>query len=289
MEVSQRNIAPQDEHMTVAILLTTFNRRERTLACLRNCFEQIDSLRVDNKYSVSIYLTDDGSEDGTYETVSSRFPEVHIIKGDGQLYWNQGMRAAWAEAAKEDYDFYLWLNVHTTLRQGALATLLENSYYLRHRAIVVGTAVNSDGEYSCGGRTRSGKIVAPDPTIPVPCDMFNGNVVLVPKSVYNAVGMMDVRYTHGYGDYDYGVRADKVGIVSVVAPGVMAECDRETGIPKWRDGSYPLKERIQALRSPKGRPLKEQFLFDTRLHNVFTAGGHCASLLLKTVFARKPQ
>lgn len=272
--------------MCVAILLTVFNRREKTLACLRNCFEQIDSLRVDDKYTVSIYLTDDGSTDGTYETVSSHFPEVHIIRGDGHLYWNHGMRAAWAEAAGKDYDFYLWVNDDTILRPGALASLLENSYYLRHKAIVVGTAVNSEGEYSYGGRDSSGRLVPPDPTIPVPCDTFNGNLVLIPRSVYKVVGMMDAYYSHSFGDYDYGVRADKAGIVSVVAPGVLAECDRDPGIPKWRNGEYPLKERIRALQDPKGRPLNETFLFDTRQHSIFKAVGHCVSLLLKTIFAR---
>ena len=28
---------------------------------------------------------------------------VHIINGDGSLYWNRGMIAAWEEAAKEGF------------------------------------------------------------------------------------------------------------------------------------------------------------------------------------------
>ncbi len=273
--------------MTIAILMTVFNRKAQTIACLKSCYEQIDSLRADGRYDFSIYLTDDASTDGTAEAVSSHFPEVHIIKGNGTLYWNRGMCAAWNEAAKMNYDFYIWLNDDTLLRPGAFAALLENSFYLRHKAIVVGTAADKNGNISYGGRKRSGKIVPPDPIIPVNCDIFNGNLVLVPKSVFEAVGTMDPFYSHSFGDFDYGLRAEKKGIVSVVAPEVLADCTRDEILPKWRDASYSLKERLVAIRHPKGRPVKEQFVYDMRLSNVFFALGHQVSLMLKVLNPRK--
>ena len=271
--------------MKAAILMTVHNRREKTLACLKLCYEQIESLR--SEYAFSVYLTDDASTDGTAEAVSREYPDVNIIKGNGSLYWNRGMCAAWNEAAKDAPDFYIWLNDDTILHQGAFAALLENSSYLRHRAILVGTAVDNSGNYSYGGRTKSGKIIPPDPTIPVTCDIFNGNLVLVPKSVYEKLGTMDPFYSHSFGDYDYGVRAAKAGIISAVAPGVLAECDRNPGVPKWRDASYPLKERFKALTGPKGRPPKEQFVYDTRLSNAVVAIIHYVSLLVKVLFPKK--
>lgn len=273
--------------MTVAVLLTVFNRRQKTLECLKSCYGQMDAFRADGRYSFSVYMTDDGSADGTSEAVAELFPDVHIIRGNGKLFWNRGMCAAWNEAAKEDPDFYIWLNDDMLLKPGAFSVLLENSSYLKHRAIVVGTAVDSKGEYSYGGRTVYGRIIPPDPVIPVVCDIFNGNLVLVPKSVYEAVGTMDPFYSHGFGDFDYGVRADKAGITSVVAPGVLAVCDRNPGIPKWRNAAFPLKERFSALSDPKGRPLKEQFVYDSRRSNVFVAAGHICSILLKVLFPKR--
>jgi len=272
---------------TVAILLTVFNRREMTLSCLRSCYAEIDALKAEAKYSFSVYMTDDGSTDGVSEAVSEKFPDVHIIKGDGSLYWNRGMIAAWNEAAKEDYDFYLWMNNDTVPVENAFSVLLENSSYLRHRAIVVGTAEDSDGQLSYGGRTRKGRIVRPDPEIPVPCDIFNGNMVLVPSCVYKTLGTMDPKFSHGFGDFDYGIRAVKEGLTAVVAPGILAVCDRNPGIPKWRDSSLALKERYSAVMSPKGRPFREQFLYDVRKSGAVAAVAHFLSLNVKVLFPKR--
>jgi len=273
--------------LSVAFLLSVHNRREATLACLERCYREIDSMKAMEKYSFSIYVVDDGCEDGTYEAVREQYPQVNLIKGSGDLYWNQGMRLAWSEAAKEDYDFYLWLNCDTYFVEGALATLMETSEFLRHKAIVAGTVKFTAYDQSYGGRTKSGKNVLPDPVIPVPCYTFNGNLVLVPKAVYEVLGNLEEKYHHGFGDYDYGARATKAGIPRVVAPGILATCERDFGIPKWRDSSYTLKERVKFLMSPKGRPPKEQFRYDCRSRGFFYAISDMVSINMKVLFPKR--
>lgn len=273
--------------LTVAVLLTVFNRKEKTLECLESCYRQIDGLKADGKYDASIFMVDDGCTDGTSEAVKESFPQTRIIRSEGGLYWNRGMRLAWEEAAKEDFDFYLLVNDDTTLLDGALATLLYNSEFLRHRAIVVGTTANSSGTITYGGRTKGNRLVQPDPAIPVSCHMFNGNLVLVPKYAYQQVGNLSPVYHHSFGDYDYGVRAHKKGITIVVAPGILANCDRNPGPEVWRNAAYPLKVRAAYLNSPKGRPFHEQFVFDTRLKGVFYAIGHGISVRFKMLFPKK--
>ncbi|MBO7640790.1 MAG: glycosyltransferase, partial [Bacteroidales bacterium] len=124
----------------VAILLTVHNRRETTLRCLENCWHQIDAMKTGGQYDFTVWLVDDGSTDGTWEAVEELFPQTRLVAGDGGLYWNQGMRLAWDSAAKEDYDFYLWLNDDTLMNEGALAAIMENSEFVRHRAIIACTA-----------------------------------------------------------------------------------------------------------------------------------------------------
>ena len=272
------------EQMSIAVLMTAYNRKEGTLDCLTRLYEQIHSLTRTGRYGFSVFLTEDGCTDGTPEAVRSAFPEVNIIHGDGNLFWNRGMCVAWNEAAKNSPDFYLWLNDDTRLKPGAIAVLLENSAYLGHKAIVVGTAEGRNGNLSYGGRTRSGRIITPDPVIPEACHIFNGNLVLVPSFVYKKLGTLDQVYSHSFGDFDYGVRAAAKGVTSVVAPGVLAECDRNDGIPVWRNPDFPLKKRYCAITGPKGRPFKEQFIYDMRAYGPVHAVLHFLSLNLKVLF-----
>lgn len=273
--------------MKVAILMSVFNRKKSTLECLSSCVSQTDMIAKSGKYEFSYYVTEDGCTDGTADALSEMFPDIVLIHGDGTLFWNRGMCAAWNRAAVDSPDFYIWLNDDTMLRDGAVSVLLDNSAALGHRAIVAGTAAGSDGSLSYGGRTRRGRIITPDEIIPVACDIFNGNLVLVPSYVYRKLGTMDPCYSHSFGDFDYGIRADKAGITAVVAPGILADCDRNPGIPKWRDSSVSLRERYRAVLSPKGRPFKEQFVYDFRSHGILKAVFHFLSVNLRVLFPKR--
>jgi len=74
-----------------AVLLTVFNRKEKTLECLSRLFDQlpVEDLQID------VFLTDDGCTDGTAEAIENLFPSVHILEGSGDLFWNRGMLMAW--------------------------------------------------------------------------------------------------------------------------------------------------------------------------------------------------
>lgn len=85
--------------MRIAALLTCFNRKEKTLQCLKSLFQVLPGCIV--------FLVDDASTDGTSDAVKQLFPEVHIIRGDGNLFWSRGMFTAWKEAVKGNYNYLL--------------------------------------------------------------------------------------------------------------------------------------------------------------------------------------
>ena len=88
--------------MRIAAIITCHNRKDKTLACLKSLLQIAPT--------IDVYLTDDGSTDGTSEAVRQQCPQVQIIQGDGNLFWSRGMYIAWKEAVKSDYEYYLWLN-----------------------------------------------------------------------------------------------------------------------------------------------------------------------------------
>lgn len=184
--------------MKLAVLLTVHNRKALTERCLRSLYDQ----PLPIGWSITVYLVDDGCSDGTVDMVQEKFPSVNLIQGNGDLYWNGGMRLAWQTAIESGfgYDGYLWLNDDVLLSADALL-LLENSIrellQLRQEfCILVGTCLDSSSHLSVyGGYDAQGEILAPDYAL-LECSHFNGNFAFVPTGVCQRIGILSNRFTH---------------------------------------------------------------------------------------------
>jgi GT2 family glycosyltransferase len=255
----------------VAALLTSFNRRETTLACLSALFSQVppDAARI------SAFLLDDASPDGTAAAVATRFPSVRLLLGTGSLYWNGGMRRVFAAALAEDFEYYLWLNDDTILAPDAVAKLLATERQVgagdtRH-AIVVGSARDPNtGAFTYGGVARASRwhplrfrYVMPG-SDPIRCDTMNGNCVLIPRAVARSTGNLDPAFTHNLGDLDYGLRAGLLGFSLWVAPGFIGVCRRPAERRPWFDPELPLARRWAMASQPKGLPIAQWRVFAQR-------------------------
>lgn len=218
--------------MRLAALLTCHNRREQTLACLRAL--HACSLPPDCEFAV--YLVDDGSHDGTGAAVRTEFPQITVIEGDGSLFWNGGMRRAFGAAMQQDHDFYLWLNDDTILYPDALQNVLVCSDEMAsahggRRDVIVGATCDAvSGQLTYGGlvsRSRWSQntlVHLPAGVRPQPCQTLNGNCVLIPRQVVQAIGNIDDAFVHAIGDWDYGFRARRAGFGIWMAPGYVGTC-----------------------------------------------------------------
>jgi len=271
----------------IAVLLTCHNRKEKTLCCLHNLF----SCALPEGHELHVYLTDDGSTDGTADGVKEKFPEVKIIQGNGSLFWNRGMHLAWETAAKErNYDFYLWLNDDTNLYSNALAELLQISKNKNDKSIICGSTCSVNDKktitYS-GGKFANGIIhLIPNGT-EQECECFNGNIVLIPKYVFGEVGFNDSFYNHSFGDIDYGLFARKKGIKSFVSPNIAGECEGHSEkVPIWDNSKYSLKVRWKNLHSPLGLNPTELFYFNKKHFGILFAIRRHISIYIRVVFPR---
>lgn len=246
-----------DQPYSIAVVLTCFNRREKTAACLRAIKRQAE--RIADRCVLRVIVTDDGSTDGTSEMLAAQFPRATVIRGDGNLFWSGGMREAFGRALQEGHDFYLWLNDDVELFPRCLETLLDTHEALqaetRRVGIVVGSMCNGQGEFTYGGLIRKVNNfihVAPS-DIAQPCDTLNGNCVLIARGVAERVGNMDSAFRHGIGDMDYGLRATKVGIPIRVMPGFAGCCIHDHWIAgSYLDRSLSLSVRWKKITSAKG-------------------------------------
>jgi GT2 family glycosyltransferase len=249
------------KYQNIAVLLTCHNRRETTLKCLASLYKNT----IPDNFSLDVFLVDDGSTDSTGEAVKLEFPVVNVIQGDGNLYWNKGMRLAWETAAKnKDYEFYLWLNDDTHLDSDALSELLSCFFETKElelkESIIVGSCRNDSNsdEFSYGGRINDTPVI-PNGSIQK-CNYINGNLVLVPKIIFDSIGNLSPDFTHAIGDNDYGLRAINAGFFCCTTRKYIATC-KTNGLPAWCNPSVSVVKRFKNLYSPTGLNIKEYITF----------------------------
>nr|WP_290427015.1 glycosyltransferase family 2 protein [Algoriphagus limi] len=242
-------------------MLTCFNRKEKTKVCLENLFAQ----ELPENTKLSVFVCDDGSTDGTEEMLATAFPQVHVVKGNGKLFWGGGMRKAWNLAIeKQKNDFFLWLNDDTFLYEKALEDLFEDFTKLEKPGII-SAACKRPGkdEISYGGLSNDGYIL-PNGS-PQEVTYINGNLVLIPAIVVDEIGMISKSYTHYLGDYDYGLRAQKAGFSCYTTSTFLAECEINA-IPYWGDPNQPLATRWKMAHDVKGLAIQEYIAFKKYHH-----------------------
>ncbi|MCL6266231.1 glycosyltransferase family 2 protein [Flagellimonas myxillae] len=244
----------------LAVLLTCFNRKEKTVAAL-TALEAAYKKAEDN-WEMSIYLTDDGSSDGTSEAVAANFPDAKILEGTGSLYWAGGMRNSWGEAVKGDYDAYLLLNDDTNVSPNLFDAVAKTHEFCLSNfgkgGIYVGTTVDADTKkVTYGGSLFKNRFLAKISRIqpkdhPVPCHLGNANIMWVSKNVVDDVGILSEGYVHGMADYDYTLKANKKNLPSLVMPGIVGECTNDHNDPYQKFFKLSLKERFKMLYNPIG-------------------------------------
>ncbi len=250
--------------------MTCYNRKQKTLDCLAALFNQV----LPPEVALSVYLVDDGSTDGTSDAVHQTYPQVKISYGDGQLFWNGGMRQAFAEAVKHEHDYHLWLNDDTLLYPETLKNLLETSHRLAEqgytKTILVGSTCDPQtGEFTYGGLVRSSWWHPLQCTYAYPgeeakpCDTMNGNCILIRREVFEVVGNLDPAFAHNIADWDYALRAKQKGCTVWVAPGYVGTCARNPQPRGLTGAELSLSEQLKRVSQPKGLALK-----DANLHPI---------------------
>jgi GT2 family glycosyltransferase len=260
-----------DSIKKIAVLITVYNRKEKTLRCLNSLF----NCYLKSDYELNVFLVNDGCTDGTYEAIQKAYPQVNIIQGNGNLFWNRGVILAWNTAVKTfDYDYYMWLNDDVIIYNMAISELLKCAEETNNIAIIVGSTCTTDNtnRITYGGRIRRYGLITPNGKMQK-CDCFNGQIVLIPKSVYLKLGTNDTIFHHAFGDFDYGFRAQNMKIESLVAPSFLGECDENTNdnCQKWRNSDVPFFKRLKLLYSPLGKNPVELYVYTYRAKGFISA------------------
>lgn len=233
-----------DNILHIAVLLTCFNREAKTKACLTSLLRAYGIFSEMHQTDMAIFLVDDGCTDGTVQAVREVCgnADLHIITGNGQLYWSGGMCLAWRTAREEakrrscQWNFYLLLNDDTTLWPDALDSLWQaHLYSMEHfgkPGIYSGITcqeghpevITYSGDVFESGVKGKWHRLGPAET-PQMVDQCNANILLVPQAIVDSVGIFHDGYIHGAADQDYCMLVRRNGFPALITAGIAGECE----------------------------------------------------------------
>lgn len=206
--------------LKVAIMISVMEGDDGLPGCLEECQRQVDSISSSGKYSFSIYLNENGGK---------------------------GRQTVFEKASLESPDLYLWIDHDLRLSEKAFECLLENSEFLRHRTVVAGTVSGKEEGLLFGGRTKRGRLIEPDPVIPIPCQTFDLDLALMPAAAFSQLPNHTAFFHPVLPENGYGKRLSKFGTPRMLAPGVLASTSRIPHQLSWKDPDLNIKEKLSRL------------------------------------------
>ncbi len=209
------------EPISVAIVVPVHNRLEYTR-------EFLESLFANTYRNFVLFITDDGSTDGTSDYLRENWPPsrgVRVIQGDGSYWWTKSVNAAIRLAQRSGFTHVLTLNNDVVLPPDYLENILAAAR--AHPHAIIGSQsfdLKTRAWHSSG--TRRNWLPARDEIIP---RIREGEVVrtthicargtLVPMEVFETLGLYDEKHLPQYGaDEELTFRAAGHGW-QIVIPG----------------------------------------------------------------------
>ena len=214
-----------------SIVFPIFNGLEFTQKCLKSLFKDIDLGIQDIKFSVVV--VDDGSTDNSSAWIKINFPQVHLLKGDGNLWWSGGINMGIKYAIEElNSDYIIWWNndiisdkmyFHNLIRileDNSSNKIIGSKIYLINQKNII---------WSMGGMfdPKTGRKSVVGCEMPdgddfqneIEVDWLPGMGTVTHQSVYKKIGMLDDKnFPQYHGDSDFTFRAKQNGYKIVVNP-----------------------------------------------------------------------
>lgn len=260
-------------------ILPVFNRINETLLCLKNLI----SLN-NNEININVVLIDDGSTDNTSARITSLYPSVNIVYGDGTLWWAGGVNKGfeYVEKCKEEYDYILILNNDTIFNAktfNELLSVVKN----QPKSVCAPVVVDEDsGSVYNAGLIQKGLLKELKPihrsifekNEDVICDSVGTRFVLMPSQIILEVGFFDSKkFPHGYSDFDYFLRAKEKGYSIIVNTNSVISTVQNRNYLQYRLIEQTVNEFIKSFFDIKySNNIKLQF-YESFSHKPVWAGG----------------
>ncbi|MCP2730019.1 glycosyltransferase family 2 protein [Symplocastrum sp. BBK-W-15] len=227
---------------------------------LSQIHEQI--ARTDTK-NISVIIIDDGSTDGTLDMIKNQFADVHLIEGNGSLWWTGaiclGMKYA---IEKLESDYIVWLNDDISLAEDFIIKLCDICESGELSNEIIGGIIR-DQTYKdwivFSGMVNKKLIRSMDDfgtAAAIKVDTLNGNLAIIPRGVVDKIGLPDLnRFRHYGGDFEFIFRAKNAGCKVILSSSIQATTDYQVSdliryMPPWMQWhlAHNLAQRKEILQ-----------------------------------------
>jgi len=200
----------------VAVIILNYRGWQDTINC-------VSSLKQLAYPDVQIVVVDNASADESITEIQTAYPDITIIESSENGGYSAGNNLGIRYALNRPDTEYIWLlNNDATVDSMALSTLVEKAKTYPN-TLTGSLILYPDGRYQTVGnrvhklflRTRNYKSreLKDGQTVETLC----GCSMLIPRKVFEAIGLLDETYFLYLEDTDFCIRANHAGFISRVA------------------------------------------------------------------------
>jgi GT2 family glycosyltransferase len=231
----------------ITVVVLAYNGLEDTLRCLSSLEGQIGK-----DLTINVLLADNGSTDGTSESVAQMFPWCSILRIDRNAGPAAGNNRGIEHALKQNADWIILLNNDTTVVPDFLARMhmmadspgeysilgpIINYMDEPDTVMTDGVEFNPEGFLGFFKRLQ----VSTGHTWPAPIsevDVVNGCCMMIHAEVFRCIGFFDESYFIYHDETDFCLRARLAGFRAGVFAGQLV----------WHKGSSSFQTTGQSLQ-----------------------------------------
>ena len=202
------------------IVTPVFNRKDFT-------YNFLQSLRKQTFTNFKVIIIDDGSTDKTSEMIIEHFPEVILLKEDGDLWWSEATNIGVKHAIEMGASRVVTMNDDTLLEANLLQELLDYSRQFPNDLLSpIGlhheTGILIDGGWNINWKTAKYKNMLASINSSADNKFHTVNVaparcLLIPVKVFEEIGFFDsINFPQAVADFDFTIRATKSGFKILV-------------------------------------------------------------------------
>ncbi len=199
----------------IYIVTPVYNRKEFTRNYLR-------ALEKQTVKAFKVIIVDDGSTDGTSEMTEQDFPNVTLLKEEGDLWWAEATNVGIKYAIEHGASYIMTLNDDTLPEKDYMEKMLKWSKE-KPDALLGALAIDSiSGKSIACGWLHSWKDVKMIQLVETlnstelyglhKVDVFPGRGLLIPVDIFKKIGLYDSKnFPQTVADLDFTARADNAG------------------------------------------------------------------------------